>query len=118
MSSVTWNKNLNKILSKAFADTCKNQGQEYQRLFSDTEAFEGFSGQDIIDTGALKGSQSLAFPNRFQAQFSWGMEYATYVHEGYTLRSGGRQPGRPWTKPRKDFIFSDRFIDNLGGALV
>jgi len=116
--SVKWNKDLNKILAKAFADTCKRQGQEYQRIFADTNAFEGFSGQDIIDTGALKGSQTLSFPNRFQAQFTWEMDYAIYVHEGYTLRSGGHQPGRPWTRPRKEFDFAGNFVYNLGSALA
>lgn len=114
---ITWNKDLEKILSTALQKTCHRQGQEYQKVISDSNAFPGFPGQDIVDTGALKGSQSLSFPHNFQAQFTWSVEYAIYVHQGYTLRGGGHQPGRPWTKPRKEFVFSENFIQNLGGTL-
>lgn len=117
MSSVKWNSKLNKILEKSFKSTCQNQGTAYQNIFSSTDAFEGFNGQDIIDTGALKESQSLSFPSSFNAEFSWGMDYAIYVHEGYSTRGGNHQPGRPWTKIRKEFSFSDNFIENLGNDL-
>ncbi len=71
-------------------------GTEFTKVISEPGAFAGFDG-DIVDTGRLRASQKLEFLNASEAQFSWDVEYALYVHEGYKLRNGKQQAGRPWT---------------------
>jgi hypothetical protein len=56
------------------------------------------SPRDIIDTGALDGSQQLTRPKRGTWIWLWTAPYALIVHEGATLRNGGEYPARPWTK--------------------
>jgi hypothetical protein len=91
--------NLGKIdraVDQAFKDTCLLLGRTFTEVISQPGAFKGFSG-GIVDTGQLRSSQRLEFITDSEAQFSWPTEYALYVHEGYTLRNGSQQPGRPWT---------------------
>ncbi|HLO87632.1 MAG TPA: hypothetical protein VK203_21865 [Nostocaceae cyanobacterium] len=55
------------------------------------------SPRNIINTGRLRSSQQLTFPAPGQALFAWPVDYALYVHQGYTMSNGAVFPGRPWT---------------------
>lgn len=55
------------------------------------------SPRDIVDTGQLRSSQQDDI-QRDQATFSWPVEYAPYVHEGYVGIDGKTYPARPWTR--------------------
>jgi hypothetical protein len=82
---------------RAFERTMRDLGGTFQEVISEVGAFSDFPQSDIIDTGALKESQTVAFPTPGSVVFNWPVEYAPYVHDGYTLRNGAQQPGRPWT---------------------
>lgn len=82
---------------RAFERTMKDLGQTFQEVIGEVGAFPEFPQSDIIDTGALKESQTVVFPNPGSVVFNWSTEYAPYVHDGYTLQNGAQQPGRPWT---------------------
>lgn len=82
---------------RAFERTMKDLGQTFQEVISEVGAFPDFPQSDIIDTGNLKESQTVVFPSSGSVVFEWPVEYAPYVHDGYTLQNGTQQPARPWT---------------------
>jgi hypothetical protein len=97
MTKVTINiGKLNQAATEAFKETCFLMGNSFTQVISEPGAFDNFDG-DLVDTGQLRSSQQLEFQGDDQAQFSWNTEYALFVYEGYSLRNGGEQPGRPWT---------------------
>jgi hypothetical protein len=58
---------------------------------------------NIVDTGALRASQTETFrgrvdANTLRAEFAWNINYAAPVHEGAVFRSGATLPARPWTR--------------------
>ncbi len=87
---------LTKAAQSAFKETVLLMGTKFTEVISEPGAFDGFPG-DIVDTGRLRASQQTDFISPNEAQISFNVEYAIFVHEGYTLRNGGSQPGRPWT---------------------
>lgn len=112
-------KKLGNIATQAFQQTCRELGEEYKKVIEDSNAFSDFKGQDIVDTGALRDSQQLIFTNKGGAEFSWSVPYSIYVHQGYTLRNGRRQPGRQWTvEGNKRFKFSKRLMANIRSARI
>lgn len=62
--------------------------------------FPGFPNSDIIDTGKLRESGKILRNESLQRRIYYPREPGSIVpllvHEGYTKRSGGEQPGRPW----------------------
>ena len=56
------------------------------------------SPRDLVDTGQLRASQTRQVEPDGAVEFTWPVEYAQQVHDGYTARNGTRFPGRPWTK--------------------
>ena len=95
----TFNKRkIRNIITKAFAETCQEYFTECQDVIADNNAFIDFPNQDIIDTGNLRNSGSLTKVDDAHYVIDYDTNYALYVHEGYTLRNGGKQKGRPWTK--------------------
>lgn len=61
------------------------------------------SPRTIVDTGLLRQSNSFGVSN-YQAVFRWTTNYASFVHEGATIRPYGNPkaqlvnlPPRPWT---------------------
>lgn len=90
---------LNKALSKALKKTCENLGEKMTEIIEREGAYSPPfpTGRDIVDTGALRSSQSIEYLTPTHARITYDVDYAIYVHEGYTLRNGKRQPGRPWT---------------------
>lgn len=103
---------------RAFRRTMEDLGATYKEVIEEVGAFPGFPSSDIVDTGDLRDSQKMEWVGIAKARFSWDVPYALYVHEGYTLRSGGHQPGRPWTKEaHRRFKIRQAFIRNLNYEL-
>lgn len=98
---------------EAFQETCFLLGREFTQVISEVGAFDTFPDRDLVDTGALRASQQLDFISPTEAQFSWTVDYALYVHEGYTLRNGKQQPGRPWTKLALDRLDAQATFNTL-----
>lgn len=56
------------------------------------------SPRDIVDTGRLRAAQELLRISPNEWTIRWPVDYAIYVHEGYTTRSGSQMPARRWTE--------------------
>jgi len=97
--NITSNKILDGLVVKAFKRTCDKLAIKMTEIIErEGEYSPPFpAGRDIVDTGALKDSQSIEYLKPTHARFHYDTHYALYVHEGYTLKNGTRQPGRPWT---------------------
>lgn len=54
--------------------------------------------RDIVDENRLRTSITRDINPDDSVTFTWTMEYASYVHEGYTATNGVRYPARPWTQ--------------------
>lgn len=117
-------KNLDALILKAAAKALNKTAQAYERktvqLISKPGAFSGFPG-DIVDTGLLRASKDVRRDSEFAVTISYGgtaAPYALFVHEGYTLRDGSQQPGRPWLKQAQeeldiDAVFTEFFVEKL-----
>jgi hypothetical protein len=123
MSSYTLNlkvTEINAAAELAFKDTAFLFSRELTRVISQPRTWEGFAGaRDIVDTGQLRASQQLVFTKPLEATYSWPVEHANYVHDGYQLRNGREVTGRPWTTvAQQEFdvqaTYSDRYRDYLG----
>lgn len=103
---------------QAFQETMIELGQTFQEVIQETGAFSDFPQSDIVDTGALRDSQTVEFPTPGAVMFDWPIDYAGYVHEGYTLQNGNTQPERPWTKVgMARFNFRLRYGERLSQKL-
>ena len=101
---------VNKAIFSAFDKTVDYQSEIFQqeleaekwnwpRLTKRSNGSIAGTVRDIIDTGALADSQTVArSSDGMSAEFSWGADYAIYVHEGVTLRNGTELPARPWAR--------------------
>lgn len=89
---------LNASTEVAFRKTAFNLGIQFTRVITSPRNWAGFGNRDIVDTGQLRSSQQLVFTKPLEAIYSWPVEYAVPVHEGYTLRNGRFVQGRPWTR--------------------
>jgi hypothetical protein len=56
------------------------------------------SPRDIVDTGRLLESQYVQRKSSETFELGWGVDYASEVHEGKTLKSGAHLPARRWTQ--------------------
>jgi len=97
------------LVKRAFKETTTQYFEECQRVISDSNAFPEFPNQDIIDTGTLKASGKV-FQSDGKFEAVWTAPYAIYVHEGYTLRNGKQQKGRPWTEKARETINLEQAI--------
>lgn len=89
---------INAAAEQAFKETAFLLGQEFTRVITEPRTWDGFEGaRDIVDSGQLRSSQQIVFPDPMAAVYSWPVEHAIYVHQGYTLRNGREIQGRPWT---------------------
>lgn len=103
---------------RAFQFTMLELGETFQEVIEEVGAFADFPQSDIVDTGDLRDSQVVEFPVSGAVKFDWPVEYAGYVHEGYTLQNGNTQPGRPWTKVGlSKFNVQMRYAENLNQEL-
>lgn len=91
-------KKINPVITKSFRATALLLSREFTMVISDPGAFPEFPGQDIVDTGALRRSQQVSFPSPTTALYQWPVDYALYVHEGYTRQNGTIVPARRWTQ--------------------
>ena len=82
----------------AFKESCFLLGREFTEVISEVGAFPEHPDRDLVDTGRLRASQTLDFPERGKAVFSWNTDYAIYQHSGFTMRNGQQWEGRPWTR--------------------
>jgi len=103
---------INAATERAFTETAFILGREFTRVISEPRTWAGWdNSRDIVDTGQLRSSQQMAFTAPLEAIYSWPVEYAAYVHEGYTLRNGTRVEGRPWTAvAQQEFDTQQAFI--------
>ena len=69
---------------------------EWPRPTERTNGDVVFSPRDIVDTGELYDSLTIA-RNGNVAEFTWDTDYAMAVHDGATLKNGTELPARPWT---------------------
>lgn len=103
---------------RAFQTTMIELGETFQKVIEEVGAFSDFPKSDIVDTGELRDSQQIEFPQPGSVVFDWPVEYAPYVHEGYTLRNGNNQPGRPWTEVgTQRFNVQMKYAENLNQEL-
>lgn len=98
---------LNDVINKAFDVAIEAQAEDFQAAIAadawewprPTERTNGdvvFSPRDIVDTGKLYDSLTIA-RNGNAAEFTWDTDYAMAVHDGATLKNGTELPARPWT---------------------
>lgn len=119
MSSYTLKLNVNQFnddVEQAFKDTAFLLGREFTRVITQPRNWDGFEGpRDIVDRGQLRSSQQLIFTGPLEALYTWPVEYAEPVHDGYTLRDGRRIKGRPWTQVAiSEFDVQKAFEGRLG----
>lgn len=108
---------INEAAQRAIADTAFLYGRENTEVISEPGAFPS-TPEDIVDTGALRSSQQVSKVSDNEYLLSWNVDYALYVHEGYTLRNGNRVEGRPWTEEaRKRLDINATFSKLLGSYL-
>jgi len=90
---------VDQALNEAFKEAMFLLGQEFTKAITDNvwDWPNPPSPRNIIDTGRLRSSQQVNFQEEGVATFSWPVDYAIYVHQGYTMRDGSTFPGRPWT---------------------
>lgn len=82
---------------RAFVRLANRMDAEFRQIIQTPGIFDGFP-QDIVDTGALLRSQKMTIIGIGGVRWDWEVDYAVFVHEGYTLRGGKKQEGRPWTE--------------------
>lgn len=103
---------------RAFQTSMLELGETFQEVISEVGAFSDFPTSDIVDTGDLRDSQQITFPQPGSVGFDWPVDYAPFVHEGYTLQNGNEQAGRPWTKVGlARFNVQMRYAENLNQEL-
>lgn len=96
-------KNRDKLLTAIYSATDAVVA-EMDRRFTDAISADvwkwprGESPRDIVDTGALRASQTYEKQADGQYQFRWSVPYAAQVHEGGTFFDGSPMPARPWTR--------------------
>lgn len=94
---------------KAFKTACLLMSRQF--TFAISKATWSYpvppSPRDIVDSGQLRASQLITFVTPSHCIFSWNVDYALYVHEGYTTTKGTQIPGRPWTEA---VIAKDNFL--------
>ena len=100
--------------SRARAKTATALERKTTEVISSNGYFSGFPG-DIVDTGALRASKEVTVSGPYVRILRYGgtaAPYALFVHEGYTLRNGQEQPGRPWiTRAAEDLDINATFTE-------
>jgi hypothetical protein len=107
-----WNgEEFERDVEAAFLETCALLSFAFTRTITTPGLFSEFPGADIVDTGRLRDAQLMTVESQVSVRFSWNVDYALYVHEGFTRRDRTQVPARPWTdKTLELFDFEDAFI--------
>lgn len=98
--SLDWNElKIAGEIEDAWVDSMLILSREFSKQISDPKWDwpSSPSPRDIVDTGQLRATQQDDI-SRSEATFTWPVEYAPYVHEGYIARNGMEYPARPWTR--------------------
>lgn len=69
--------------------------------------------RDIVDLGDLKRSQQNRRINDYHHRWVWDVEYSSVVHNGATLKGGGKILDRPWTKTAEQVIKPGDFVSDI-----
>jgi len=83
------------LIESSFREVALLYGLECTKVITTPGLFPS-SSEDIVDTGQLRASQRVDFPEELEAALSWNTDYAAYVHEGAALKNGRVIIGRPW----------------------
>ncbi|MEH2467854.1 hypothetical protein [Nostoc sp.] len=91
--------NVDRALDAAFKEAMFLLGREFTKSITANvwQWPTAPSPRNIVDTGRLRSSQQISFQGVGSATFAWPVDYALYVHQGYTMSDGTVIPGRPWT---------------------
>ena len=101
---------LNEVIANAFFDTLGGLQAEIDKIIESPGMFDDFPMSDIVDTSALLDKQGIKLTSPFTAEYDFGVDYAVFVHEGYTLKNGEIQPGRPWVNlALQNYNFQENF---------
>lgn len=99
--AVEWDLSSNLLdarLRVAFNQVAYELGNEFTRVITETRDWGApFCDRDIVDTGRLRASQRVEI-EELRATYTWPVDYALPVHEGFTTSSGRVIPGRPWSR--------------------
>lgn len=79
---------VNRKVTEAFKELALLFFTENVQVISEPGAFVNFPDQDIVDTGKLRASTQFDLETPTSAVFSWSVEYAPYLHEGYVSADG------------------------------
>jgi hypothetical protein len=100
-------------VKRAFKDTTLIFAAENIKAISEVGAFSSHPDSDIVDTGRLRASQQIHQIADTQAELSWDVDYALYVHEGYVMKNGRVIVGRPWTTKTAERMNIQQTFDRL-----
>jgi hypothetical protein len=122
-------KKIQEVAIAAFVDTCNDLDTplkesissdiwEWPRITHRRSGEVVGSPRNIIDLGNLQKSQKLFFESWTYAVWAWNVDYAIYVHEGYTNSNGTEFPARPWVSfTLENYDIRESFINNLNKYL-
>jgi hypothetical protein len=86
---------------KLNGDTLKKRAASYRK----GEGITPPNPRNIVDSGNLRETDSWWMSGPYQATFKWSSEYATFIHEGGSMKPWGNDnaqrviiPARPWTR--------------------
>jgi hypothetical protein len=60
--------------------------------------------RDIVDLGKLRSSQTRQQKGRYRVDWIWDVDYSVVVHNGASLKGGGKIKARPWTNTAEDQV--------------
>lgn len=77
------------------------------QIITQARDWEDLGNRDIVETGQLRASQRIDRLSATEYRLFYTANYATWVHEGYTMRNGRRIVGRPWLTLAKDQLLRE-----------
>lgn len=104
---------VNQKVIEAFKELALLFFAENVQVISEPGAFVDFPNQDIVDTGRLRASTQFDLETPTIAVFSWSVEYAPYIHEGYVSADGRVVLGRPWTEEAIERLEPEKTLRKL-----
>jgi hypothetical protein len=101
LSSNAWDWPRKLPTRKLNGDTLAKRAASYRR----GEGITPPNPRNILDEGNLRRTGSWQMTGPYQATFKWSTTYATFVHEGGSMKPWGNDnaqrviiPARPWTR--------------------
>lgn len=89
---------IDQAVEKAFKEATMIMDGEFKKAISESVYAwpKGETPRDVVDTGRLRASQEYSYTYKV-ARYTWPLEYAAAVHNGYLTRGRTAMPARPWT---------------------